>query len=83
MRSRIVFAATFGVLAATSSGASAADWCGYATRANAVIECGYSTVAGCETAVGKGGMCFVDPELAANAARFTPALATKPGTGRS
>lgn len=55
---------------ATASSAQAEEWCGYTARAGAVIECGYSTVTDCETASGKGGMCFVDPEYAVNAVPF-------------
>jgi Protein of unknown function (DUF3551) len=58
-------------LAAT--GARADDqWCGYASGDKSVIECGYSSVAQCQSAVGKGGMCFVDPEYALNSKRTTP-----------
>jgi hypothetical protein len=48
------------------SSASAADaaWCGSASRDNAIIECGYATAADCQQSVGKGGVCFVDPDLA-------------------
>jgi hypothetical protein len=60
-----------------ASGAQAEEWCGYAAKDNAVIECGYTAAADCETAVGKGGMCFVDPDMALNAKRATPVLAAK------
>jgi len=73
MRGGIILAATVSVLAATS--AHAEDWCGYATRAKAMIECGYSSVTECESATGKGGVCFVDPDYAVNAARAAPATA--------
>jgi hypothetical protein len=72
MRGGIIFAAAVSVLAATSAHAEA--WCGYATRAKAMIECGYSSVAECETAIGKGGMCFVDPDYAVNAKRPAPVV---------
>jgi len=62
MRNGIMLAALLTIVSGT--GARAEDWCGYATRDNAVIECGYTSVADCESAVGKGGMCFVDPEVA-------------------
>jgi hypothetical protein len=64
MRYGIVIAAA--ALALSATGARADQWCGYAAKDNAVIECGYTTANGCETAVGKGGMCFVDPDLAFN-----------------
>jgi len=57
-----------------ATGAQAEEWCGYASRDNAVIECGYTTAEGCETAVGKGGMCFVDPDIAFDTRRATPIL---------
>jgi len=72
MRNGIILAAALTALSA--SGARADEWCGYATRDNAVIECGYTTVADCETAVGKGGMCFIDPDTAQNIRRFTPLM---------
>jgi hypothetical protein len=62
MRVGFVIAAIVMTLGAT--GAQAQEWCGYAIHDNAIVECGYTTVADCQTAVGKGGMCFVDPELA-------------------
>jgi len=61
----------------SSTGAFADEWCGYATGDNAVIECGYTTLARCEGAVGKGGMCFVDPDTALNVKRAMPAATTK------
>jgi hypothetical protein len=64
MRYGIVVAAA--ALALSATGARADQWCGYAAKDNAVIECGYTTANGCETAVGKGGMCFVDPDIAFN-----------------
>ena len=56
----------------STTGARADDeWCGYATGDKALIECGYSSVAQCENAVGKGGVCFVDPEYALKTKRPT------------
>ena len=80
IRYSIALAAALAALSAT--GAHADEWCGYATHDNAVIQCGYTTVAECETAVGKGGMCFVDPDTALNTNRAMPVNATKiPGKG--
>ena len=31
-----------------------------------LIACGYSSAPECETAIGKGGVCFVDPDYAVN-----------------
>jgi Protein of unknown function (DUF3551) len=68
----IILAAALSAVSAT--GARADQWCGYATHDNAVIECGYTTADQCESAVGKGGMCFVDPDLALDTKRMTPAV---------
>jgi hypothetical protein len=70
MQCCIVLAATLTVLMAT--GAQAAEWCGYDTHEKSVVECGYSSVAECESALGKGGMCFVDPDYAASGKRAAP-----------
>jgi hypothetical protein len=59
--------------ALSSTGARADQWCGYATHKDAVIQCGYTTASDCENAVGKGGMCFVDPDLALNTKAAAPA----------
>lgn len=65
----IVLAAALTALSA--SAAKADEWCGYASRDNAVIECGYTTAADCEDSVGKRGVCFVDPDLALQTRRAT------------
>jgi hypothetical protein len=80
MRVRIVIVAALMTLAAT--GAQAQEWCGYAIHDNAIVECGYTTVADCQTAVGKGGMCFVDPELAFKSKRTRPATPVKVSSDR-
>jgi Protein of unknown function (DUF3551) len=67
MRCGLVLTAALTALSATS--AHAEKWCGYAARANAMIECGYSTAAQCEDAIGKGARCFVDPDYALDAKR--------------
>lgn len=68
MERRIILAAVLTALAgiASTTAARADEWCGYTTKDNAVIECGYTTAQQCENAVGKGGMCFVDPDNALN-----------------
>jgi hypothetical protein len=71
MHRAIVFAAT--LIAVTTSNADAAEWCGYSLHAKSPIECGYSSDTECESAVGKGGVCFIDPEYAANKTRVSPA----------
>ncbi len=82
MRCRIAVFTTLMVMTAT--GARAEEWCGYAARAKSIIECGYSSAAECESVIGKGGMCFIDPDYAANVkhaapATFTPAHLAKSG----
>ena len=70
MRYGLILAAALAAAAAAMSTTSARaddEWCGYAASDKAPIECGYSSVAQCETAVGKGGVCFVDPEYALKA----------------
>jgi hypothetical protein len=67
--SRALFAAAAvaGLTIPSAVAAYADDWCGYAAGDQAIIQCGYSSVAHCETAVGKdgkGGTCFVDPDTA-------------------
>lgn len=75
MRVGIIVGAALMTMAAT--GAQAQEWCGYAIHDNAVVECGYTNVADCQTAVGKGGMCFVDPEIALKSRRAPLATPVK------
>ncbi len=76
MRCAIIIAVALTAMAA--SGAQAEQWCGYAARAKSIIECGYSSATECENAIGKGGMCFINPDYAANASHAVP----KTGAGR-
>jgi hypothetical protein len=80
MRFGIIVASALMTMAAT--GAQAQEWCGYAVHDNAVVECGYTTVADCQTAVGKGGMCFVDPEVALKTRRASPATPIRASSNR-
>ena len=64
MRGEIVLAGI--ILLTAVPAAQAEDWCGYAEREKSHIECGYSSVSECQSALGKGGMCFVDPDTALN-----------------
>ena len=64
------------VLSTVGGSAHAEDWCGYAARAKSIIECGYSTATECESVIGKGGMCFIDPDYAANVKHAAPATVT-------
>lgn len=81
MQHTIIVAAALAALSAT--GAQADEWCGYATGDHTVIECGYTTAAQCATAVGKGGMCFVDPDVALNAKRASFTVPVRPAANRS
>jgi hypothetical protein len=66
MRSAILTGLVMTTALFAASSARANQWCGSATKDNAVIECGYTTASQCEDAVGKGGMCFVDPDVVLN-----------------
>ena len=75
MRCGIVLAAALTVAPLTAmspTSAHAADWCGFSARPNAIVQCGYSSLEGCENAIGKGAMCFVNPYLGMNERRDTP-----------
>ena len=75
MRGGIVLAAALTampVIVLSATGARADGWCGYTTHENAVVECGYTTADQCASAVGKGGMCFIDPDMAFNLTHATP-----------
>ncbi len=76
MRNRIVLAVA-ALTVGSASGARADQWCGYASHKDAVVQCGYTTASDCETAVGKGGMCFVDPDLALETKAGVPTNSTK------
>jgi len=85
MRGGIILAGA--LILVTASAAHAEGWCGYAAREKSLIECGYSSATECESAIGKGGMCFIDPDYALNVKRAapmtaTPAIAAKLSAGR-
>lgn len=73
-----VIALAGALTALSTTGAQANEWCGYTTHEDAVVECGYTTAADCENAVGKGGMCFIDPDLALNEQRSRGSVDLKP-----
>ncbi|MFZ0524281.1 MAG: DUF3551 domain-containing protein [Xanthobacteraceae bacterium] len=81
MRNGIILAVALTALSA--SGAQAEQWCGYAGHKDAVVECGYMTAADCADAVGKGGMCFIDPDLALDTKRIAPMTTAKSSAKRS
>jgi hypothetical protein len=77
MRCGIILAAA--LIIASATGAHAEQWCGYTGRPNSIIQCGYSSLEGCENAVGngKGAICFVNPDVTLNSRRATPDSAAK------
>jgi Protein of unknown function (DUF3551) len=79
MRCGIILAAALTTLAASTAisttAARAQEWCGFSAKPNAIVECGYSSQEGCENTIGKGAMCFVNPYVAFNDRRATPAPA--------
>lgn len=81
MRHGIILGLALTALSAT--GARAEQWCGYASHKDAVVECGYITASDCENAVGKGGMCFVDPDVALDTKRANPVTTAKSSANRS
>ena len=60
-------AATF--IAMSPMSASAAQWCGFSARPHAIVQCGYSDPAICQSAIGKDAKCFVDPYVVLNGRR--------------
>jgi hypothetical protein len=68
-----------GIVTLLSASVANAAWCGATVQDNAVIECGYVTVADCQKSVGKGGFCFVDPDIALKGEK--PAAAKPPVQG--
>lgn len=77
----VLAAAAAIVTAASTTGAQADEWCGYASKDHSIIECGYSSNVECESATGKGGMCFIDPDYALNVRRRATPLRTTVGRG--
>ncbi len=72
MRCGIILSAAMTAMAAmaftslSATGAQAQQWCGFAAHRGAIVQCGYSSIQGCESAIGKGAMCFVNPYLVRN-----------------
>jgi hypothetical protein len=77
MRGEIILAGVIILMAIPA--AQAEDWCGYGAREKSRIECGYSSISECQSALGKGGMCFVDPDTALNRKSRTQ---TQPGASK-
>jgi hypothetical protein len=76
----VLMATPFTAMSTTS--ARAEDWCGFSARPNAIVQCGYSSLEGCENTIGKGAMCFVNPYVAINDRRFGPADSLTPAPRR-
>jgi hypothetical protein len=75
MRSGYILAGA--LILMTVNGAHAEGWwCGFASHVKSAekspMECGYSSATECESAIGKGGVCFVDPAFALNMKRVRP-----------
>jgi hypothetical protein len=64
---RVASLLALAAIAMSATGAQAQEWCGY--HGTSIIECGYSTAEQCSSAVGKTGMCFIDPDEASVPAR--------------
>ena len=81
MRCAIILATA---LTTTSAVTAQADtWCGFAAKPKSLIQCGYSSAADCETAIGKGGTCFLAPDYALNTKHATPVGRIKLSAARS
>jgi hypothetical protein len=65
-----------------ASGAQAEEYCGFNPKPGSIVECGYSSFEGCENAIGKGAMCFVNPYLVLNTRRSAPVFASQPAIAR-
>jgi len=68
--------------AMSAAGAHAQEYCGFAARPGSIVQCGYSSLPGCENAIGKGAMCFVNPYVVFNTPSALPANFTKRVSGR-
>jgi hypothetical protein len=77
MRGGLILAAGLTILATTTGARADDEWCGYAIKDKAIIECGYSTAAECQSVVGNAGMCFIDPDYALTERRVAPATPIK------
>ena len=85
MRCGIVLAAALmaAPLTVTSAtGAQAQEWCGFAAGPRPMVQCGYSSLEGCENTIGKGATCFVNPSVALDERRSMSPLAPKPSLGQ-
>lgn len=53
--------------------AAAGDWCGFRSKSDSLVDCGYSTYAKCRDGIGdKAAVCIPDPDYAALHGRRDP-----------
>ncbi len=71
MRCRIISAAALMAVTvmAMLTAARAQEYCGFSARPGSIVECGYSSLQGCQNDIGKGAMCFINPYLVLNTRR--------------
>ena len=85
MRFGIILAAALTALPLAGipvTGAQAQEYCGFNPHPGSIVECGYSSFEGCENAIGKGAMCFVNPYLVLNTKRPAPTFTSEPVAAR-
>jgi hypothetical protein len=77
MRHGITLAAT--LIVASTTDASAQQWCGYFGHSYSLIQCGYSTLDACKIAVGTGkdATCYANPDETVNSRDRAHFLAAK------
>jgi hypothetical protein len=68
--------------AASATDVHAQEYCGFLPHLGAVVQCGYSDRASCESAIGKGAMCFVNPYVVMNTKRPAPEWTEQPRIAR-
>jgi hypothetical protein len=86
MRCATIFAAALVAVplaAVTQPSAHAQEYCGFAGHPGSIVQCGYSSLEGCQNSIGKGAMCFVNPYVALNARGATPSSVARVRFARS
>jgi hypothetical protein len=61
----------------SAADAHAQEYCGFNPHPGSIVECGYSSREGCESAIGKGAMCFVNPYIALNSRRGASSIVSR------
>lgn len=80
MRCAIIFTAALVAIplaAVSPPRAQAEEYCGFVGHPGAIVQCGYSSLQGCENSIGKGAMCFVNPYLVLNTRRTPPSIVSR------